>query len=315
MEDNPEKLNKSLEVEDADKNTNNDTAECIPGKPTNGSPQTQSSNNSSMQLSLGEDLTSMQLNYQSTPETVNFARLTRLLLDVSPDVMRGILRHCLGHAEKSLTEALDNNRHELEVSKLHPNERKLLFFTRQPNVSIYSLIDFSLMYRIARIIPKCRSQIEPNEEEATRKWGKAPKPNDRSLLASIERLRHARNTFIAHVPNTNLNRKDFIHKWNEVREPIMDIERLLGWGERYTAAITTLLTAPLDPEMVRLSYELLQKEQQIQKMKESGGKCVSIYKIHLFMYIPLVQFLSPTFRRKRGYLINSNFLPSSRFLS
>lgn len=122
-----------------------------------------------------------QSKYRSTRETTNLARLSRIIMGPCTDVLRAILM-------KEIPPSTLSQNVKTYLAKL-PKQKNSLITQEQEliiNKGNYSDFDISLLYVLLRNI----SQIPPH----TKKWGNSPSQCDRSVSASIERIRLIRNT-------------------------------------------------------------------------------------------------------------------------
>lgn len=173
--------------------------------------------------------------------------------------MRDILMHIF-KSESNFESRLKN----CKQIKLYPDEKEILF-PPQGQCS-FKNIDFSLAYKIFRNV--CPTEIKAS---TVIKFGTHPPPNDRSLLASIERLRTIRNND-AHRTKAAIPHGEFEKSWEEINKEIENIERLLHLGTTHSEEMKKFKTINIDPRIAELERQVLLKEKELQDLKENGDK-------------------------------------------
>ncbi|VDI60465.1 Hypothetical predicted protein [Mytilus galloprovincialis] len=120
------------------------------------------------------------------------------------------------------------------LPQLDNKERQLLY----PDNSKYSGdltdLDISLLYVILRNF----NTICPQKNG----WGNNPEDNDRSISANIDRIRIMKNNYVSHSSNRTLQETEFLIKWKEIRQCIIE----LG-GNLYSERIDHMLTSEINP--------------------------------------------------------------------
>ncbi|XP_033724721.1 uncharacterized protein LOC117314739 isoform X4 [Pecten maximus] len=194
----------------------------------------------------------MASKYCSSTETTNFARLSRLIVDVCCDVLRAVLKAKI--PPPGLNAFLQSQRVHLFKS-LEYRQQQLLFPPGGVFTGTLEDLDFSLIYRLIRNLQGIN--IPPH----TKGWGKSPDKTDRSLAANIDRLRIQRNEAYGHLPTASLSGTDFKDKWDLVRQIIFEIEQGALTGNTYVTAVDNLLTVSMDPDTENEYIEKLRKQQ------------------------------------------------------
>ncbi|XP_065927270.1 uncharacterized protein [Magallana gigas] len=191
-------------------------------------------------------------------DAINFFRLACLLLDVCSDAMRDLLRCKISSKEDILTKTIAKHRQNFKT--LHDSQKKILFPSN--GFVKYHLLDFTMMYSIARNV--CPDKIEPNPNNKT-KWGKTPAPGDKSLLAAIETIRGCRNIFFAHATEAKLQDSKFEELWTDLEFAVNKIYESLGQfavSTTYKADILNLKTMTMDQKSKNLLLQLTELERK-----------------------------------------------------
>ncbi|XP_021367780.1 uncharacterized protein LOC110459718, partial [Mizuhopecten yessoensis] len=193
----------------------------------------------------------MASNYQSSSVTTNFARLSRLVLDVVCDLLRDVLEAKV--PPPGLTAILGSQKDQL-CRNLEHRQRQILY----PSGGVFSGtledLDFTLLYKLLRNLQSIN--IPPHQTG----WGKPPDPADRSLSANIDRLRVQRNEAYGHLPTASLSDSDFHTRWSLIRQSVFEIEKDALTGNTYVTAVDGLLTLSMDPEAEKYYIEELEKQ-------------------------------------------------------
>ncbi|XP_069103257.1 LOW QUALITY PROTEIN: uncharacterized protein [Argopecten irradians] len=193
----------------------------------------------------------MASTYPSQTETTNFARLSRLVLDVCSDVLRDVLDTHI--PPPGLHAILKSQKHHLRQKLI---SRQLSILYPPGNVFLGTLkdFDFSLLYSLVRNIQGIN--ISPH----TKGWGKKPDATDRSLAANIDRLRVQRNEAYGHLPKASLSDTDFHRIWGIIRQCVSEIDQGTLTGDTYVREVDNLLTLTMDPDTEKELIERLKKQ-------------------------------------------------------
>ncbi|XP_033739875.1 uncharacterized protein LOC117327137 isoform X2 [Pecten maximus] len=182
----------------------------------------------------------MASKYFSSHETTNFARLSRLVVDVCSDVLRDVLTvNILPHG---LTAILQSQRNPLS-EKLKPHQLQILYPPGGVFTGTLEDLDLGLLYSL--ILNLQGINVPPH----TKGWGRTPDNTDQSLAANIERLRIQRNEAYGHLPSASLSDTDFRRILGIIRLCISEIEQ------------GSLLTVTMDPDTEKEYIEKLSKLQ------------------------------------------------------
>ncbi|XP_021339960.1 uncharacterized protein LOC110441185 isoform X2 [Mizuhopecten yessoensis] len=193
----------------------------------------------------------MASNYQSSSVTTNFARLSRLVLDVVCDLLRDVLEAKV--PPPGLTAILGSQKDQL-CRNLEHRQRQILYPSGRVFSGTLEDLDFTLLYKLLRNLQSIN--IPPHQTG----WGKPPDPADRSLSANIDRLRVQRNESYGHLSTASLSDSDFNNRWYLIRQSVCEIEKDALTGDTYVTAVDDLLTVSMDPEAETYYIEELEKQ-------------------------------------------------------
>ncbi|XP_021366104.1 uncharacterized protein LOC110458640 isoform X2 [Mizuhopecten yessoensis] len=169
--------------------------------------------------------------YQST----NFARITRLVFDVIPDLFQDLLIARL--APSGLAHALTNQKDQV-FPLLNGQQKKILYPQGGLFQGSVKDLDTSLLFNLLRNL----GNIPPHQNG----WGKVPDKADRSLSANIDRLRMQRNE-VVHAPNASLSDGEFQARWDIIRQSVEEIQNSELNTGRFVVAVDTTFTMRMDP--------------------------------------------------------------------
>ncbi|XP_052706660.1 uncharacterized protein LOC128182085 [Crassostrea angulata] len=192
--------------------------------------------------------------YESTRGTTHFARIARALLGPCIDVLREVLAKEISPPDlekKVQTYILHNKKPFINKQQQDLVKRKK-----------YSDFDITLLYFLFRNI----CSIPPHKN----KWGKDPDPTDKSVSASIERIRISRNDWYGHATDFSLSDSDFKQRWNHISQIVKDLEGYLGTATKYQDTLIMLKTCFMDPESIELHIDTLLTD--IKNLKEGFGE-------------------------------------------
>ncbi|XP_033740704.1 uncharacterized protein LOC117327700 isoform X2 [Pecten maximus] len=194
----------------------------------------------------------MASKYSSSTETTNFARLSRLVVDICSDVYRAVLKANI--PPPGLTAILLSQKvHLCNHNHLENRQKQLLYPVGGVFTGTLKDLDFSLLYRLIRNLQGIN--IPPQ----TKGWGKPPNSTDRSLAANIDRLRVQRNEAYGHLQTASLSDTEFKDRWDIIRQSISEIEQDTLTGDTYVTAVDNLLTTSMDPNTENEYIQELQK--------------------------------------------------------
>ncbi|XP_033750139.1 uncharacterized protein LOC117334562 isoform X3 [Pecten maximus] len=199
----------------------------------------------------------MAAKYQSTKETVNFARICRVMVDVVPDVFRDLLLCRL--PASGLAPTLGNQKSQI-FSQLNKQQKKILYPPVGMFVGSLKDLDVSLIYILLRNL----GNIPPHQNG----WGKSPDPADRSLSANIERLRIHRNEAYAHANTAFLSDGDFQTRWVDIRQSVEEIEKVVPMKMTFVTEIDSILTMRIDPLTETLNVLIKKLEDKTNDVKD-----------------------------------------------
>lgn len=228
--------------------------------------------------------------YETTPETANFFRLARLILDVCNDAMRDLLQSIISGGEQELTKRVASEKSVIIGSgHLSKNQKDKLFPSNNGLVTYHSL-DFTLMYTICRNVLYEEIEIDSRNNK---RWGKTPQPTDTSLLAAIETIRGCRNTFFAHAPSSKLNNKMFNETWIAIEKAVITIDDQLDRklvSTRYKDEMKKLKQSSTDPKLRQTMMEKIEIERRFIDLYEMEGMFSSSNFLHFFFTVLSVIF-------------------------
>ncbi|XP_069102165.1 LOW QUALITY PROTEIN: uncharacterized protein [Argopecten irradians] len=207
----------------------------------------------------------MASRYPSQTETTNFARLSRLVLDVCSDVLRDVLDTHI--PPPGLHAILRSQKHNLR-QKLGSRQLSILYPPGNVFSGTLEDLDFSLLYSLVRNIQGIN--ISPHKKG----WGREPDAADRSLAANIDRLRIIRNETYGHLPKASLSDTDFRRIWGIIRRCVSEIEQDTLTGDTYVREVDNLLNLTMDPDTEKEYIERPKKQRDefiaaVEELKEN----------------------------------------------
>ncbi|XP_020898869.1 E3 ubiquitin-protein ligase DZIP3 [Exaiptasia diaphana] len=174
----------------------------------------------------------------SSQEETNFARLSRLLINIGTHVLRGVFDSI--HPPLKLHLVLTNARSFTILKHL---KAKRILNTKQWNTLYPSVkgsvnsqtFDITLLFLLLRNL----CGLSP----PTTGWTVMPPISDLSLEADLVRIKHYRNELFAHMPQMHLTNAEFSKYWEEISTLLIR----LG-GRQVEADIRSLLVEAMDPD-------------------------------------------------------------------
>ena len=208
--------------------------------------------------------------FHATEKTANYARLCRLLVDVSSHILR---------------ETFDKKRPPENLEKVlsTPEIRDALQELRRRKV--LSLSQWGKLY------PAIKSSVSSRDFDITllmvllrnicglvrpaTGWDTLPPVTDTTLEADIARIKYYRNTVYGHASEASVDEVTFKQYWQDIQDALV---RLGGAG--YRSAIDDLKKECIDPDFAEHYKELLKQwvmdevsiKERLDKMKEELDK-------------------------------------------
>lgn len=102
----------------------------------------------------------------------------------------------------------------------------------------YSKFDIALLYFLFRNVCAITSH--------SKQWGNRPIVSDRSVLASIERIRLTRNEYYGHYSSYFFPKSDFEDKWKYLFQSVKELEQCIGTSKDYQEALRELKYCCMD---------------------------------------------------------------------
>ncbi|XP_067021103.1 uncharacterized protein [Acropora muricata] len=177
----------------------------------------------------------------STQEHINYASLSRLLIDVGTKVLCDTFNSI--HPPANLHMVLSNppvlTRLKSLKAKgvLYSSQWKKLFPDDASAVSSANF-DATLLFQLLR--NTCGLQPPPSTDS----WNKLPDDSDDSIVANIVRMRHYRNEIHAHALTTSVDDATFKRIWEKISHAILALGSALG--SDYEPVIRQLKTDCMD---------------------------------------------------------------------
>lgn len=194
-----------------------------------------------MMIHLKTEARTIISKYESTHETTNLVRITRMILGPCADLLRDVLRnekepHALSQSVKAFQVNLPKGK-----KSLFSKEQEILIYNES-----YSDFDITLLYILFRNI----CNIQPH----TNKWGFEPDPCDKSLSANIERIRLLRNAYLGHTPDITISDPEYEQLYQNIKTIVREIESCIGNSTIYQDAVEEIKTITMDSEQ-EVKYE------------------------------------------------------------
>jgi hypothetical protein len=207
--------------------------------------------------------------YPATIAHTNYARLCRVVLDLSRDVLWKLLVLRIP-ANKLPTEVSRNIQGNNRMLHLYPPERRILCYPAAPTCQD---CDASVLYRLLRAICTCPTicrNICPNIAVPSKGWGEEPGAADFKIEDDIERIHHLRND-VSHVTSAEICDADFQQHWHMMKGVCGRLDAVLG--SKYVAAMDLLEVQAIDPNMEQSLVDQLshmhQQDMDIKKILDT----------------------------------------------
>ena len=160
----------------------------------------------------------------------NFALLCRLMMTVCVDLFRDVLDFYIDPAEQH-TEIQETLKY-LSTMKHYKRDGVPIFDNLKGEKLSSKTLDLSMLYIVIRSVC-CIPQ-------PTNGWGCSPKTDDRSLAASIERIRIFGIKILDH--SEEINDTDFQDIWRNLRTNIDEIQKLVLIKHTYAGTVDELFS-------------------------------------------------------------------------
>ncbi|KAL3855869.1 hypothetical protein ACJMK2_015066 [Sinanodonta woodiana] len=159
------------------------------------------------------------------PEHMNHARLCVALVTVCGKALREILLNNFPVPYKDIYQTILANRAKLTGGHirhvLNQEQTKLVFPDHiGQKTGTVDTFDLSLLYTLIRNVSTVQAPSTG--------WGIEPKQSDKSLGASVERIRLYRNRINGHCKDAEINDDDFKHYWKKFKDVLDDIEVVIN---------------------------------------------------------------------------------------
>ncbi|KAL3856076.1 hypothetical protein ACJMK2_015272 [Sinanodonta woodiana] len=145
--------------------------------------------------------------------TVCGMALRKMLLDNFPIPYRDIYKAILGNQAKLIGALGRPLLNQDQISLVFPDP----LGQQTGKVEIF---DVSLLYTLIRNVSRVQAPLTG--------WGIIPQSSDKSLGASVERIRSYRNRISGHSADAKINSQDFEDYWQKLKDELHDIEVVLN---------------------------------------------------------------------------------------
>ncbi|XP_068686712.1 NLR family CARD domain-containing protein 3-like [Montipora foliosa] len=186
----------------------------------------------------------------SSKETMNYARLCRLLVDVGTQALRDTFDAI--HPPATLHKILSGAHPTLQSLRtkgiLNPTQWGKLYPTAPSSVS-------SASFDITLLMVLLRNICSFSPPASTGSWDKLPPLHDNSTEANIARIKYYRNGVYGHASQASVDDVTFNILWQDISNALL----ALGSGTIYASAISRLKTECMDPDFEEHYRELLRQ--------------------------------------------------------
>ncbi|XP_068734574.1 NLR family CARD domain-containing protein 3-like [Montipora capricornis] len=186
----------------------------------------------------------------SSKETMNYARLCRLLVDVGTQALRDTFDAI--HPPATLHKILSGAHPTLQSLRtkgiLNPTQWGKLYPTAPSSVS-------SASFDITLLMVLLRNICSFSPPASTGSWDKLPPSYDNSTEANIARIKYYRNGVYGHASQASIDDVTFNMLWHDISNTLL----ALGSGTIYANAISRLKTECMDPDFEEHYRELLKQ--------------------------------------------------------
>ena len=208
--------------------------------------------------------------FASTKETINYARLCRLLLDVGTQVLRSAFDKI--HPPTKLHKVLNSTPVYNTLYSLYRGKGKKKVLNHTQWINLYpahsdvssAAFDITLLTLLLRNI--CALSTPANG------WDRLPLPTNINMEDDIARVKYYRNTVYGHASQASVDDINFSTYWQEIREALVR----LG-GTNFRTYIDSIEHDCMDTDMEKYYRKLLKrwkKDDDIikDKLEEIEGK-------------------------------------------
>ena len=218
----------------------------------------------------GEMASAVAPSFRSTKETTNYARLCRLLVDVSAHILRETFekRRPTGDLHTVLSSPpVHEVLKSLRMKRiLNPSQWGQLYPAIKSTVSSKNF-DITLLIVLLRNICGLARPVTG--------WDTLPPETDTTLEADIVRIKCYRNTVYGHASEASVDDPTFNQYWQDIQDALVR----LG-GANYQSAIDDLKKECMDPDLEEHYKELLKQwvmdevsiKERLDEMTEQFGK-------------------------------------------
>ncbi|KAK3097513.1 hypothetical protein FSP39_010357 [Pinctada imbricata] len=197
----------------------------------------------------------------ASKEVINFCRLSMIIHTLCSDATRDVIKHFLGPTNIDITRQILSKTHHFKYGirnvKIFPHEKSYFFPPANCTVDIEKA-DFSLMYKLFRNFD---SPMLDAKEKA--KWEKTPSDSDQGIVAALERIRNARNAFVAHPSSAKTDDQEFEDICKQLSISLKAIDS--GLGTAHFDRIQEMKTIILDDSMVTTQLKLSESNRKLEE--------------------------------------------------
>ncbi|KAL3883050.1 hypothetical protein ACJMK2_029343, partial [Sinanodonta woodiana] len=193
--------------------------------------------------------------YATCPETTNFARICRIVVDVLRDILWQVLTHEVKSADLPIQ--VRNYQHKLKSLDGRIKTWLVGISSSSSEIPSAEKFDVSSIYTLIRNL--CSTIPTP-----TTKWGNPPPAGGMTLGDDIERVREFRNTLYGHATQAKLDTADF----NKICTYIIDVvSRFDAYFSANCKAMKCSFKSDIDA-VLTCSMDKSLEDEYIEKLKE-----------------------------------------------